>query len=108
MTHQDIAGIGRDVPVEVNAQGGSQSTTPYAFDLIDPLAMFELARVHAQGDAKYGRFNWRKIEARSHVNHALQHLYAWLADDEGDDHLAHAATRCMMALAMELHERDGV
>jgi len=97
-----IEGVDRDAPMEVNDRGGKQSATPYAFDLIDALAMFELARVHAEGAKKYGPLNWRRIEARSHLNHALQHAFAWLANDTQDDHLSHAVTRMFMALAVNL------
>jgi hypothetical protein len=96
-----IAGVGPDTPLETNSRGGKQSASPYRFDLMDPVAQFALAEVLAQGAEKYGVDNWRKIDARSHVNHLLQHVYAWLAGDTTDDHLEHAYARAMMALAME-------
>ena len=97
-----ITGVGPDVPVVVNKRGGRQSMTLYRFDLLDPRAMFALTEVLATGAEKYGESNWRQIDASDHVNHALQHLFAWLASDTADAHLAHAFCRCMMALAVEL------
>ena len=38
-------------------------------------------------------------------NHAIQHLYAYLAGDTSDDHLAHAILRAMFAFEVN-HEQD--
>ena len=38
-------------------------------------------------------------------NHAIQHLYAYLAGDTSDDHLAHAILRAMFAFEVD-HEQD--
>lgn len=97
-----VAGVGPDAPTETNERGASQSQVEYHFDSIDARALLELARVHAQGDTKYGRDNWRGIAERDHINHALIHLYAYLAGDTQDDHLAHALCRTEMALAIRL------
>jgi hypothetical protein len=96
-----IPGVGPDAPVITNEHGGKQASSPYRFDLMDPVAQFALAEVLATGAEKYGIDNWRRIDAQSHVNHLLQHVYAWLAGDTTDDHLSHAYARAMMALAME-------
>jgi len=86
--------------VAVNAQGGKQSRETMRFDLLDAEAMMALAGVLAHGAEKYGENNWRKIPAKSHINHALVHLFAYLAGDTQDDHLDHAFCRVMMARAM--------
>lgn len=49
--------------------------------------------------------NYKKIPAEEHVNHAIQHLYAYLAGDISDDHLAHAILRTMFAFEVN-HEQD--
>ena len=39
------------------------------------------------------------------MNHAIQHLYAYLAGDESDEHLSHAILRARVAYEVD-HERD--
>ena len=51
--------------------------------------------------------NYKKIPPEEHVNHAIQHLFAYLAGDESDDHLSHAILRAMFAYEVD-HERDRV
>jgi tagatose-1,6-bisphosphate aldolase non-catalytic subunit AgaZ/GatZ len=70
--------------------------------LVDPQALFNLARVLAYGAKKYGENNWRSLTVQEHLNHALQHIYAYLAGDFQDDHLGHAQCRVHMALAVLL------
>lgn len=96
-----IPGLGKDAPKVVNDQGGSQSHLPYRFDLIDPQAIFALAEVLYQGSERHGEDNWRKIPINDHLNHALAHIYAYMAGDEQDDHLGHAFCRMMFAVALE-------
>lgn len=94
-----IEGLGPDAPVTENEKGGKQSDSPYAFHLIDSEAIFSLAKVLEYGARRYERDNWRKLDCESHLNHALQHIYGYLAGDEQDDHLEHAFCRLMMAVA---------
>jgi len=96
-----IQGVGPDAPMSVNEIGGKQSASPYRFDLLDGPAMFQLAGILSQGAQKYGDENWRLIPARDHVNHCLQHLFAWLSGDKQDDHLGHALCRALFAVAQE-------
>jgi len=101
MTDTTIPGVGPDAPPYTNERGGKQSATPYRFDLIDARAMFRLAEITGYGASKYGADNWRKLDIEDNINHAIQHLYAWLAGDRQDDHLAHAFCRCMFATAQD-------
>ena len=96
-----IEGVGPETAITTNEKGGKQSDTPYRFDLIDAKAMFRLAQVMAYGAKRYAPNNWRLITKEDHINHALQHLYAYLAGDKQDDHLGHALARIMMAVALE-------
>ena len=102
-----ILGVQPDVPVETNANGGKQSMTPYAFHFLPPKAMFAVAEVAKYGAEKYGETlqsrNYKKISPEEHVNHAIQHLFAYLAGDTSDDHLSHAILRAMFAYEVE-HE----
>lgn len=98
-------GLAPDAPTIQNERGGMQSATAGRFDLIPPKAMFRLAAIMEHGARKYAPNNWKKIEIDSHVNHALQHLFAYLAGDRQDDHLGHALARA--AMAVELEEEQG-
>lgn len=88
------------VPAEEGCVG-MQSPTHYRFDLMDPHAMFALGKVLDEGVKKYGTDNWRHIPTNNHLNKALIHIYAYLAGDTQDEHLEHAFTRLMMALAVK-------
>jgi len=94
-----IKGVSPDEPTIINAQGGKQSKTEYAFDLIYPDAILALAEVLKKGADKYGKDNWKNITAAENFNHMIVHYYAWLKGDRSDDHLAHMFTRAMMLYA---------
>ena len=102
--NSQLNGVGKDVLKEVNEKGGRQSHIPYAFHLIDCKAILALAKVLAEGEREYGRDNWRKIDAESHLNHAITHIYAYLGGDTQDEHLEHAFCRLMMALGVVYQE----
>ena len=106
-----ILGVQPDVPTEVNEHGGRQSSTPYAFHFLPPHALFAAAEVAKYGAEKYGETllnrNYKRIPPEEHVNHTVQHLFAYLAGDESDDHLSHAILRAMFAYEID-HERDRV
>lgn len=105
---------GLDDELEVNSRGGKQSKLSTRFDLVPPGALHAVARTLHEGAEKYGERNWRKINAMSHLNHALEHLNnyrgAKLNPDEWsvniDEELAHAVTRLLMALEIELVGED--
>ena len=88
--------------IVTNEAGGKQSDTGTAFHYADPLAMLALAKVLDYGAKRYDRDNWRLIEEEEHINHAITHLFAYMAGDEQDDHLEHALCRVHMALARKL------
>jgi hypothetical protein len=105
-------GLSPDAPVEENEHGGRQSIVEGRFDLIPPVAMFELAKVMQHGAEKHAPQNWRKIPVYSdkgsgHLNHALMHLFAWLAGDRQEEHLTHALARVAMAVELETLEGSG-
>lgn len=101
MAENYIFGVGPATPVVENENGGKQSDTPYGFHLIPTSAIFDAARVLKSGADKYGETfynrNYTKIDEVDHLNHALQHIYAFLAGDTQDDHLGHALVRMMFA-----------
>ena len=97
-----IAGVDPDAPTVVNASGGKQSRSLYRCDLLPAKATLAVASVLEYGVRKYTLNNWRLIPTRDHINHALVHLFAFLAGDTSDDHLGHAACRALMALELHL------
>lgn len=96
-----MAGVGRDAEVEVNANGAGQSKIPYAFQLVDGVALGKMAEVLKEGADKYGANNWRQLSIADHLNHLIMHAYAWLAGDRQDDHLSHIMCRAMFAQGVE-------
>lgn len=96
-----LLGVEPDAPVYENDMGGKQSESPYAFQLLPMSALFDAAKVAAYGAKKYGETfgdrNYLKITCEEHLNHAAQHLFAFLAGDKSDDHLGHAIVRLMFA-----------
>lgn len=93
-----------DTPTIINEKGAKQSDTPYRFDLIPHLALFKEAEILGKGAKKYGDWNWIGIPINEQINHAIQHIYAYLAGDTSDDHLGNAS--CRVHFALELQERD--
>lgn len=98
----EIKGVSPDAPVITNEKGAKQSDSPYRLDLVDPKALLAIGAVLKEGAAKYGEENWRGIDLNDHINHALVHIYAYLAGDTSDDHIEHAATRMIFALNKKL------
>ena len=96
-----ILGVEPDAEVVENENGGKQSDTPYGFHLLPISALFDAAKVAKYGADKYGETfesrNYTKISTNDHLNHAIQHIYAFLAGDKQDDHLGHAIVRLMFA-----------
>lgn len=94
-------GLAPDAPITENEHGGKQSVVEGRFDLIPPVAAFELAKVMEHGAEKYAPRNWMKIPVDSHLNHLLMHVFAYLAGDRQEEHLTHALARASMAVEIE-------
>lgn len=99
----DVKGVGRGQETETLDNGAKQSASPYRLDLIPPLALLRESEVLKRGGERYGEWNWVGIPMKDHLNHMLQHIYAYLAGDMQDDHLANIA--CRAHFALELQER---
>ena len=93
---------------EINEKGGKQSKIVGAFTIIPGSALRVLASVFGEGARKYARNNWRLIPLDSHLNHAMNHIAAYLESQETgighraeeEDHLSHAFCRLAMAVAI--------
>jgi hypothetical protein len=86
------------------ATGAMRSAEPdaYRFDLIPERAMRRLAATLREGAVKYSDHNWRKGFPWSNpANHALQHLYRFLAGDTSEDHLGHAMANLAFLIEFE-------
>lgn len=89
--------------VETLPNGAKQSKLGHWWST--PYAALAVARVMSEGHAKYdepgttpAQGNWHGIPIWSNIQHAITHLMLYAIHDKSEDHLAHAATRLMMAL----------
>ncbi len=96
-----IAGLSPGAPVITNEAGAKQSAVPYRCDLLPARATLAVAAVLHEGAEKYGDDNWKGIPVQEHLNHALTHIFAFLAGDIQDKHLEHAACRLLMAVELK-------
>jgi hypothetical protein len=72
------------------------------YDLISPIGLEAVARTCAEGAAKYSDYNWeRGMPVHDLLNHALRHVYRYLAGDRSEDHLPHAAWGLLAAIHSE-------
>ncbi len=69
------------------------------YDLISPIGMEALAKTYAEGAQKFGEFNWENgMPAVDLINHAIRHLFRFLAGDREEDDLGHAAWNILGAI----------
>lgn len=89
-----------------NDQGGKQTKLPHRLDLLPMTSLLAIGRVLAHGSEKYGEDNWHQTTVRENINHALGHVAAFLLGDKSEPHLSHFATRALMALFLEIRDRE--
>lgn len=72
------------------------------YDLISPIGLEAVAKACAEGAAKYGDYNWEAgMPVGDLLNHALRHVYRYLAGDRSEEHLGHAAWGLLAAIHSE-------
>ena len=77
----------------------SDTFEEFRYDLVSPIGLREVARACAEGAEKYGDWNWEKgMPVHDLLNHALAHVYEFLAGDRSEPHLGHAAWNLLAAI----------
>lgn len=77
----------------------SDTVEQFRYDLISPIGLAAVAETCAEGAMKYGDFNWEKgMPVHDLLNHAIAHIYRFLAGDRSEPHLPHAAWNVLAAI----------
>jgi len=88
------------------SKGIKYDTDKIQYDLIDPHALEDMAKVLTLGAIKYDRYNWKNVEEHRYVSATMRHFEAYrkgeLCDPEsGLSHLAHAMVNLMFLYCLE-------
>lgn len=101
----------QDDTIETLDNGAVQSKLPYLLANIPTEAMLSIGKVLYEGVQKYAKpgedstdANMRAIPVKSHLNHALVHIYNYLGGHTEEDDLAHALVRVMYAVTNNVNQ----
>ena len=77
----------------------SDTFEEFRYDLVSPIGLREVARACSEGAQKYSDWNWEKgMPVSDLLNHAIAHVYQFLAGDRSEPHLGHAAWNLLAAI----------
>jgi hypothetical protein len=93
------------------SEGKKFDTGKPQYDLIDPFALEDLAKVLTIGAQKYDRYNWKNVEKHRYEAALFRHLQAWRMGqyrdpESGLHHMAHVLANAMFLYCHDALEED--
>jgi len=91
-----------DGDTETFSSGAKRSAMRVRFDLVSPVGLRRVAERAKMGADKFGAYNIESgLPVSVLLNHALNHIYAYLAGDRDEDQLGAAAWNLLFACHSE-------
>ena len=87
--------------------GATRSPTNHRYDLLSPVGLARLAQRAHMGVEAHGLFNAeRGLPVSVFLNHAIAHIYSYLAGNREDDDLAAACWNLLYAIDSEVRHPE--